>query len=124
MNLAAMIKLLITRRKDASEPENTPLDFVKSKKGIMKELVISQHSGKLIGVYAAALGKGMFLTGVENIEYEGKAAIVVFDQYDASGHILSITRVPVNEIRMVCPFNKIAKKTPVRLVIHSDSITL
>lgn len=108
MNFAEKIKFLVGRK--ASEPpaslDYTPLDFVKSRKAILKELVLSKQAGKLIGVYSRALGEGMFLTGVEAILSHGNDELIVFNRYDMSGHLLARTRVPLDEIHMVCPFNK------------------
>ncbi|MBT1700375.1 hypothetical protein KK083_26040 [Fulvivirgaceae bacterium PWU4] len=110
MNFAEKIKFLIGKK--VSEPpaslDYTPLDFVKNRKAILKELVLSKQSGKLIGVYSRALGEGMFLTGVEAIlsHGDGKDELIVFNRYDMSGHLLARTKVSLNEIHMVCPFNK------------------
>ena len=108
MNFAEKIRSLVSRK--ASEPvapsDFTPLDFVKNRKAILKELVLSKQSGKLIGVYSRALGEGMFLTCVEAIISHGKDESIVFNRYDMSGHLLARTRIPLDEIHMVCPFNK------------------
>jgi hypothetical protein len=83
-----------------------PFDFIKSKKAILKQILISKESGNLLGVYCKAFGEGIILTGVEDIENDEKEAIVVFNRYDMSGHILSRTRVSIGEIQMVCPFSR------------------
>lgn len=105
MNFAEKIKFLVGRK--ASEPaapsDFTPLAFVKNRKAIFKELVLSKQSGKLIGVYSCALGEGMFLTCVEAIISHGKDESIVFNRYDMSGHLLAQTRIPLDEIHMVAP---------------------
>lgn len=101
-----MIKSLVGKKNGTDLLDFTPFDFVKSKKGILKEILISKQTGKLLGVYSRALGEGMFLTGVEDIESHGRNEVIVFNRYDMSGHILARTRVELDEIQTVCPFNK------------------
>jgi hypothetical protein len=109
-NFAEKIKSLVSGKNESpGQQGHAPFDFVKSKKGILKELVISKQSGNLLGVYSRALGEGMFLTGVKDIEQHGKEEVVVFNRYDMSGHILSRTRISIEEIQMVCPFNRTFK---------------
>jgi hypothetical protein len=105
-NFTEKLGALIFPKKDSAMPDAIPFDFVKTKKGILKELVISNISGNVVGVYSRALGEGMFLAGVEKIESGGKEEIVVFNRHDMSGHLLARTRVAVDEIHMVCPFNR------------------
>src|SRR5688500_19202003 len=106
-NFAQKIRSLISPKDESIDQiPYTPYDFVKTKKNILKELIISRQSGKLLGVYSRALGEGMFLTGVEDIEKHGKDEVIVFNRYDMSGYILSRTRVSLEEIHMVCPFSQ------------------
>jgi hypothetical protein len=107
-NFAEKIKSLISGKHEPPPLPHklTPFDFVKSKKAILKEIIISKESGNLLGVYCRAFGEGMFLTGVEDIENDEREAIIVFNRYDMSGHILSRTRISIGEIQMVCPFNR------------------
>jgi hypothetical protein len=100
--LAEKIKSFITSDAATVNQKSSSFDFIKSKKGIFKELVISKESNNILGVYCNALGEGMFLTAVEDIEND----IVVFHPYDISGRLLSRSRVALTEIQMVCPFNK------------------
>jgi hypothetical protein len=106
-NFAEKIRSLINPKNNNSLiPDNTPFDFVTTRKGILKELVISKQSNSIIGVYCNVFGEGMFLTAVEDIESVTKGEIIVFHQYDMSGRLLPRTRIDLNEIQMVCPFNK------------------
>jgi hypothetical protein len=106
-HFAEKIRSLISSKKNLSEnTETTPFDFVKSRKGMLKELIISKQSGTVVGVYSKVLGEGMILTGVQEIDSSGKSEIIVFNRYDISGHILTRTHVALDEIHMVCPFNK------------------
>jgi hypothetical protein len=90
----------------SNENGDSPMTFVKSKKGILKELIASRDSGNLIGIYSKVLGDGMFLVGVNNIETDTSAEIIVFETYEQSGMILNRTRVSIDEIKLVCPFAK------------------
>jgi hypothetical protein len=106
-NFAEKIRSLLSGKEESQLPQNlTPFEFIKSKKAILRQIVISKESGKLLGVYCKAFGEGMFLTGVEDMENHEKEEVITFNQYDMSGHILSRTRVSIGEIQMVCPFDK------------------
>ena len=88
----------------------TTFDFVKTRKAILRELLLSKDSKNVVGVYCKVFGEGMFLTAVEDIEYATQGEIIVFHPYDISGRALGKSRVPLSEIQMVCPFNKIYEK--------------
>jgi hypothetical protein len=79
-------------------------NFIKDKEAILKELSHSLEHGTLIGVYSRDLGEGMFLTGVDDIEDNGRQRVIVFETYDISGKTLNKTRISLEEIKMVCPF--------------------
>lgn len=123
MNFAEKIKAFVSRQTTETVPsfDYTPLDFVKTRKGILKELVLSKQSGKLIGVYSRVLGEGMFLTRVEAIQPHGKDEQIVFHRYDMSGQMLARTRISVDEIHMVCPFNKMFR-SPALDTASADSV--
>jgi hypothetical protein len=109
-NFAEKIRLFLKPKNDSSfgpGPGTGSFDFVKTRKGILKELVISKQSKNIVGVYCKVFGEGMFLTAVEGIEPTSKAEIIVFHQYDMTGNILPRTRIELDEIQMVCPFDKI-----------------
>src|SRR5687768_4612776 len=118
-NFAEKIRSLISGKNQSSAILNAPVDFVKTKKGIMKELIISKQSGNLLGVYSRAMGEGMFLVTVEEIEKYGKEEVIVFNRYEMSGYTLSRTRLSIDEIQMVCPFNK-SFRTPVTSGANPD----
>ncbi|HEY0744778.1 MAG TPA: hypothetical protein VGD40_25100 [Chryseosolibacter sp.] len=101
-NLASKIRALVST---SSSPIAAcmPLDFIKNKKNILKELVLSKESGNAIGVYSKAMGDGMFLTVVEQIEANG---VIIFNRYDMSGAILNRYELTIDEIQMVCPVNQ------------------
>jgi hypothetical protein len=105
-NFAEKIRSLLFNSRTSVQPDNTPFDFIKTRKGILKELYVSKQSRNLVGVYSPALGEGMFLVAVEDVEAHNKEEIIVFQRYDMSGHILTRTHVSIDEIDMVCPFDK------------------
>jgi hypothetical protein len=108
MNLVDTLKktLSVNQTNVNSLPGNSPLNFIKSKKAVLKELSLAKDSGLLIGVYSRALGEGMFIVGVSNIETDGPVEVAVFETYDQTGSILNRTRLSIDEIKMVFPFDK------------------
>jgi hypothetical protein len=101
-NFGAKIKAIVF---NSSVPlmASLPIDFVKTRKGMLKELEISKESGNAIGIYSKALGDGMFLTAVQHIQPDG---IIIFSRYDMSGAMLSQHELTLHEIQMVCPINQ------------------
>lgn len=95
------------KKYQAPGAEIIPFDFVRTRKGILKEPVISSMSGNVVGIYSRALGEGMFLAAVEKIESTVKDEVITLNRYDMSGHMLARTRVAIDEIHMVCPFNRV-----------------
>lgn len=88
-----------------SQENPNDIVFVKSQKAILKELIKSRNNGTLIGVYSRALGEGMFLTGVNQIEEVRGVEVITFETYDQTGQILNRTQLSIDEIRMVYPFS-------------------
>jgi hypothetical protein len=107
-SLAARITSLISRKdKTLLVSDTASIDFIRTRKGILKELGTSIDYGTIVGVYCREFGEGMFLTAVKEIEWEGKDAFVVFYPFDISGKRLSTSRLHADEIQMVCPFSKV-----------------
>jgi hypothetical protein len=98
--------LFVSSNNHNDQSDQSQMCFIKSRKAILKELEASKHSGTLVGVYCRALGEGMFLVGINNIESGSPSEIIVFESYDQSGVILGRTRISIDEIKMVSPFNK------------------
>jgi hypothetical protein len=104
------MSLVNTLKKTLSISSNKELDqsgmaFVKSRKTVVSELTSARESGALIGVYSKSLGEGMFLVGVNDVELDRGAEVVVFETYEQTGAILNRTRLSIDEIKMVCPLN-------------------
>lgn len=107
-SLAERITSLIApKNTDLLVSDTSSIDFVRTKKNILRELNMSKEHKTIVGVYCNAFGEGMFLTAVEDIEYLAKDEVIQFYPYDLSGKKLSRTRVQLNEIQMVCPFYKV-----------------
>jgi hypothetical protein len=81
--------------------------FIKTQKQILHHIRLCKKSGGLIGVYSDVLGRGMFLTTVEDIEEDELGGTVIFFKpYDMSGRILQRSTVSLKEISALCPFNQ------------------
>lgn len=89
--------------------QDTPFDFVRTRKYILRELASSKEASTIIGVYSKSFGDGMFLMVVEDIAPSGRETIITFHPFDMSGKTLKNTRVALDEIEMVFPFNKVKK---------------
>jgi hypothetical protein len=111
VNFAEKIRSFIKSIKKTgySSPDIIPFDFVKTKKGMFRELMISKQANNIIGVFCKAFGEGMFLTAVEDLEEDMNSKVIVFHPYDITGRLLRRTRIDLREIEMVCPFNKTYK---------------
>lgn len=105
-SLSERIRTFIFSKNTGAFPANTPFDFIKTKKGILRELSMSKESGSFVGIYSDAFGAGMFLARVEAIELSHREEFIVFHQYDISGQKLPKSRIRLKEISMICPFYK------------------
>lgn len=107
-SLAARITSLISRKNNALLVSDTAsIDFIRTKKGILKELTTSMEYRTIVGVYCREFGEGMFLTAVKEVEWEGRDTFIVFYPFDLSGKRLSRSRLHADEVQMVCPFSKV-----------------
>ena len=86
--------------------KNSPFDFIREPKDIFKALLDSKDRGNAIGIKSDVLGKGMFVTGVDDIligdGYENTT--VILTGYDFTGHVLETNRIRLTDIRGVCTF--------------------
>lgn len=113
MNFVSNIGKQVFYRED-KKPTDEILQFLRSRKAILKELVRSRENRTVIGVYAAALGEGMFITSVDDIYVDDTEEIIVLKRYDLSGLILPRTELSLSEIQAICPFDLVYKNP----VIH------
>jgi hypothetical protein len=102
LNIMSKIQESLLGKDDAKH--KLSFTFIEDKQAILKALLNSLKNGTVIGVYCRALGEGLFLTGVDDIEQNGTQQVVVFETYDVSGKALQKTRIAADEIKMVCPF--------------------
>jgi hypothetical protein len=85
--------------------KNHPFDCVKTRKGIVRELLISKESRNLVGLISPSLGEGMFLVSVLSLESENAEEMVAFQRYEITdGRFQVTTTLSVKEIKGVCPF--------------------
>jgi hypothetical protein len=80
------------------------LEFIKSRKAILKEINACKISGSALGITCSILGDGMFLTGIEDVYNNGVDYVIILKPYDMSGYCLNRNHLSLNEIRSVCPF--------------------
>jgi|GEM_PF-1301540 len=95
------------------------INIITSRRGIGKTLFESKETGKVVGVYSPALGEGMLLLGVHDVDANHSDPLIIFENYDLNGIRLQRNAIPLNEIRSVCPFDSgyedpFAKKQPAK----------
>ena len=85
---------------------NTPFDFIREPKDIFKALLDSKTRGTTIGIKCDILGKGMFVTGVDEILIgDGhENTKVILKGYDFTGHVLETNVIRLTDIEGVCQF--------------------
>lgn len=86
---------------------NTPFDFIKEPNDIFKALLDSKDRGTAIGIKSGILGKGMFVTSVEDILIgDGhENTKIVLKGYDFTGHVLETNNILLTDIEGVCKFS-------------------
>jgi hypothetical protein len=86
---------------------NTPFEFIKAPNEILKALLASKESGTTIGIKASVLGRGMFVTAVEDILIGdgNENTKIVLKGYDFTGHILETNVIALTDIEGVCTFD-------------------
>lgn len=86
---------------------NTPFDFIKDPAEIFKALLESKDNGTAIGIKSSLLGKGMFVTGVEDILVGdgNENTRIILKGYDFTGHILETNVISLTDIEGVCCFS-------------------
>ena len=84
-----------------------PFDFIREPTEIFKALLDSKEHGTAIGIKSDLLGKGMFVTGIEEI-FIGDGhenTRVILKGLDFTGHVLETNAMMLSEIEGVCRFN-------------------
>lgn len=86
---------------------DTPFDFIIDPKEVFKALLDSKDGGTAIGIKSQTLGKGMFVTGVDEILIgDGRENTkIIVRGYDFTGHVLETDTIRLSEIDGVCRFN-------------------
>ncbi len=85
----------------------TPLDFVRDPREVLKALLDSKDRGTAIGIKAMPLGKGMFVTGVDEILLgDGQENTrIILKGYDFTGHVLDTNAILLSDIEGICRFS-------------------
>lgn len=85
---------------------NTPFDFIEDPRDVFKALLDSKDRGTAIGIKSRILGKGMFVTSVEEILIGdgNENTKIVLKGYDFTGHVLETNHILLTEIEGVCKF--------------------
>lgn len=84
-----------------------PFDFITEPREIFKALLDSKEHETAIGIKSEVLGKGMFVTAIDDILIgDGhENTRVVLKGLDFTGHVLETNSVMLTEIEGVCRFN-------------------
>lgn len=86
-------------------PSEKKLSFIKARKEIKKEILKSKENQNVVGIYADALGDGMFLCCVDDLFAPKNEEVVVLKPYDMNGILLQRNELALSEIRAVCPLD-------------------
>jgi hypothetical protein len=84
--------------------QDIDLAFISDQEEILKVLYESKNQGSVVGISAAILGSGVFLTAVDNIMEANGNYLIVLKGYDVTGYILERNKIRLTDIRSVCPF--------------------
>ena len=84
-----------------------PFDFLTNPQDIFKALLESKDRGTAIGIKSDLLGKGMFVTGVEDILVGdgNENTRIILKGYDFTGHVLDTSIIRLTDIAGVCEFS-------------------
>lgn len=89
----------------ASHTKSYPFDFVQTRKGMLRELMISKEARNLIGLLSPALGEGLFFVWVTNIDYQSTEEVISFQKYNlGDGRASPTAKLSLRDITGVCPF--------------------
>jgi hypothetical protein len=94
----------MTESKNGAVMNSIQQDFITQPSEILGVLTRSKERKIAVGVNSRLLGPGTYITAVEDILLHDEI-VIVLKPYDASGHMLSITRLPLSEITSVLAFN-------------------
>ena len=80
------------------------IEFISEPDDIIRALEESRINGTVVGISAAILGSGVFLTAVDNIIKSDSDYLIVLKGYDVTGYILERNKILLSDIRAICPF--------------------
>ena len=78
---------------------NAPFDFIREPREVFKALLDSKERGTAIGIKADQLGKGMFVTAIDDILIgDGQENTrIILKGYDFTGHVLETNSVRLTD---------------------------
>jgi hypothetical protein len=86
--------------------ERITLNVINAKDEILKALLESKESNSIIGIKAAPLGPGTYMTNVVNLIIDGNYnTTIVLRGYDMTGYFFDTSTVHLEEIEGVIPFS-------------------
>lgn len=105
-HVADRIRRIITRNANSiTQRRRHSFDFVKTRKGVLRELMLSKSSGNLIGLISPVLGEGIFIVLVVDIDSHNAEEMISYRKYDVGDDRTSSTaRISIRDIKGVCLF--------------------
>jgi hypothetical protein len=84
-----------------------PFDFITGPQDILKALLEGKDRGTAIGIKSELLGKGMFVTAIEEILIGdgNENTLIILKGYDFTGHVLDASTIHLTDIEGVCEFS-------------------
>lgn len=105
-HVADKIRRMITRNASSiTNRRRHSFDFVETRKGVLRELMLSKGSGNLIGLISPLLGEGIFLVLVVDIDSCNAEEVISYRKYHVGDRGTSSTaRISIRDIKGVCLF--------------------
>lgn len=96
-------ELLLAQQERTLELRELKVEFITNRRAIHHHLKLCKKSKGIIGLYAARLGKGMFIGSVTSLYHDVITLKPVGQEEETAKTIM----LPINEITSICPFNQI-----------------
>lgn len=84
---------------------NIVLEIITSPSEILKCLLDSKVTGKMVGITSPDLGAETYVTAVKDIVLSDEEVIILIKGYDLSGYFLNKNSLRLKDISSVIPFN-------------------
>jgi hypothetical protein len=110
-------ELLLSQQERTLELRELKVQFIRNRRAIVHHLKLCKKSKGIIGIYAARLGKGMFIGTVTSL-YPDMITIKPVGQDEEA---VKTIMLPINEITSICPFNQIYTEPEEELEIFGEA---